>query len=86
MLTLLPSSLAGCPRCEGFMAAQDLRDFEFDGVWHQAIRCVNCGFITDPVIHFHQQKMRRFKPKRFRLPYCAPRSLSDLGGQERKNG
>jgi hypothetical protein len=86
MLTLLPSSLAGCPRCEGFMASQHLRDFEFDGIWHQAIRCVNCGFITDPVIHFHQQQIKSFKPKRFRLRYCAPGSLSDLGDQERKSG
>jgi hypothetical protein len=79
MLTLLASSQAGCPRCEGLMASQHLRDFEFDGVWHQAKRCVNCGFITDPVIEFHQQKMHLtlngFQPKRFRLRYRAPRMV-----------
>jgi hypothetical protein len=72
---LKPDSVPGCPRCGGFMAAQDLRDFQVDSMWYVAQRCVNCGCIWDPVIGRHQGMSKacgRIRLKKSRPPRPFP--------------
>ena len=73
--TMIPGFLSDCPRCGGFMATQDLRDFRFDSMWYLAQRCVNCGCIWDPVIGRHQRMSKvggRRRLKKSRPPRHFP--------------
>lgn len=79
MVGLTSRSSTSCPRCGGFWALQDLRDFAFDGAWHQGKRCVNCGCILDSVIQYHQRHPEACRPTRFRVRYLAPRAVRQKG-------
>ena len=40
-----------CPRCQGFMVSDLFLDLaETQGMWIQAARCMNCGYVRDPVM------------------------------------
>lgn len=79
-ITMMPDSLSDCPRCGGFMAPQDIRDYQVDPMWYLAQRCVNCGCIWDPVIGRHQRVAKargrsRLKKTRPPRPFPQPTNL-----------
>ena len=52
-----------CTKCSGLMIVDHLLDMQesYLPMWMQALRCVTCGNIVDPVIHHHRtvQRTRR---------------------------
>lgn len=52
-----------CNRCNGLMVVDHLLDMQesYVPMWMQALRCLSCGNIVDPLIHFHHgtQRARR---------------------------
>lgn len=49
-----------CARCSGLMIADHLLDLNesYLPMWMQAMRCVTCGNIVDPLIHHHRMVQR----------------------------
>ena len=46
-----------CPRCQGFMVPDLLLDLaETQGMWMKAARCMNCGYVIDPVMERNRQQ------------------------------
>jgi hypothetical protein len=45
-----------CARCSGLMVADHLLDMQesYVPMWMQALRCLACGNIEDPLIHHHR--------------------------------
>ena len=45
-----------CTKCCGLMVVDQLLDMKesFLPMWLQALRCLTCGNIVDPLIHFHR--------------------------------
>jgi hypothetical protein len=45
-----------CARCCGLMVLDDLLDMResYLPMWMRALRCVTCGNIEDPLIHYHR--------------------------------
>ncbi|OQW35220.1 MAG: hypothetical protein A4E19_16745 [Nitrospira sp. SG-bin1] len=60
-----------CTRCCGLMVVTHLLDMQesYVPMWMQGLRCVTCGNIVDPLIHFHRtaQRARRTKQLASRL-------------------
>ncbi len=45
-----------CARCQGFLVHVDFMDMLQGGfLWGDGMRCVNCGWIVDRVIHTNQR-------------------------------
>ena len=46
-----------CARCSGLMVADHLLDMKesYLPMWMQAMRCLACGNIVDPAIHYHRE-------------------------------
>ena len=46
-----------CPRCGGLTVREDFCDVKdsCNPLWIAGIRCANCGFIGDPLIHRHHR-------------------------------
>lgn len=49
-----------CTRCCGLMIVDHLLDMQESSVpmWMRALRCVTCGNIEDPLIHYHHAVRR----------------------------
>jgi hypothetical protein len=46
-----------CPRCQGFMVSDLFLDLaETLGMWMKAARCMNCGYVMDPVMERNRQQ------------------------------
>ena len=46
-----------CPRCQGFMVSDLFLDLaETQGMWMKAARCMNCGYVLDPVMEKNRQQ------------------------------
>ena len=46
-----------CPRCQGFMVSDLFLDLaETQGMWMKAARCMNCGYVMDPVMERNRQQ------------------------------
>ena len=46
-----------CPRCHGLMVWDVCCDLaETQGIWVQAIRCMNCGHMSDPTMEKNRQQ------------------------------
>lgn len=45
-----------CSRCCGLMVEDHLLDMQesYISMWMRALRCLACGNIVDPVIHYHR--------------------------------
>ena len=45
-----------CTKCSGLMVVDHLLDMKesYLPMWMQALRCLTCGNIVDPLIHFHR--------------------------------
>ncbi len=45
-----------CSRCCGLMVSDHLLDMNesYLPMWMQALRCLACGNIVDPLIHYHR--------------------------------
>lgn len=45
-----------CTKCSGLMVVDHLLDMKesYLPMWMQAFRCLTCGNIVDPLIHFHR--------------------------------
>jgi hypothetical protein len=54
-----------CARCCGLMVLDDLLDMRESHLpmWMRALRCVTCGNIEDPLIHYHRTVQRARKAK-----------------------
>lgn len=52
-----------CTRCCGLMVADDLLDLKESclPMWMRALRCIICGNIEDPLIHYHRA-VRQARP------------------------
>ena len=49
-----------CIRCHGCLVPVHMMDIRQLGVlWEQEQRCINCGWISGPMIHPHERKRRR---------------------------
>ena len=46
-----------CRRCQGYMAADHFLDLHESGGewWLQGWRCINCGYVFDPVLEKNRQ-------------------------------
>jgi len=66
-----------CARCSGLMVADHLLDMQesYIPMWMQAMRCLACGNIVDPLIHFNRttQRARRARQLATRLTTKANR-------------
>ena len=52
-----------CARCQGLLVHVDFMDMHQGGfLWGNGMRCVNCGWIVDRVIHTNQQDPPIVKP------------------------
>ena len=49
-----------CTRCGSLMVADHLLDMQesYVPMWMQAMRCLACGNIVDPLIHFNRTTQR----------------------------
>ena len=46
-----------CPRCQGCMVSDLFLDLaETQGMWMKADRCMNCGYVIDPVMETNRQR------------------------------
>jgi hypothetical protein len=59
-----------CARCSGLMVADHLLDMQesYVPMWMLGLRCVACGNIEDPLIHYNRmmheaRRMRRRAPR-----------------------
>jgi hypothetical protein len=43
-----------CLRCGGLTVLESLSDMRGTLEWVEALRCLNCGHIEDPVMHAHR--------------------------------
>jgi hypothetical protein len=59
-----------CTRCCGLMVLDDLLDMResYLPMWMRALRCVTCGNIEDPLIHYHRTVQRGRTAKSPRPP------------------
>lgn len=48
-LMISPAECDACPRCQGFLVREDLKDCE-GSEYRLGARCMNCGNVIDPVI------------------------------------
>ncbi len=55
-----------CARCSGLMVVDHLLDMQesYLPMWMQALRCLACGNIVDPAIHYHRETRRAQRAKR----------------------
>jgi hypothetical protein len=56
-----------CMRCNGLMIVDHLVDMKesYVPMWMEAMRCLSCGNIVDPLIHYHRADCR--VPRAMRL-------------------
>ena len=49
-----------CTRCCGLMIVDHLLDMQesYLPMWMRALRCLTCGNIVDPLIHYHRTARR----------------------------
>ena len=46
-----------CHRCQGFMVSDLVLDLaETQGMWIKIARCMNCGYVMDPVMERNRQQ------------------------------
>ncbi|MBH0209852.1 MAG: hypothetical protein HP495_15310 [Nitrospira sp.] len=55
-----------CTKCKGLMIVDHLLDMKesYLPMWMQAFRCLTCGNIMDPLIHFHRSTQRAQRAER----------------------
>ncbi|NGZ97569.1 MAG: hypothetical protein CV089_15860 [Nitrospira sp. WS110] len=55
-----------CARCSGLMVADHLLDMQesYIPMWMQAMRCLACGNLVDPWIHFNRTTQRARRARR----------------------
>lgn len=55
-----------CARCSGLMVVDHLLDMKesYLPMWMQALRCLACGNIVDPAIHYHREIRRVQRSRR----------------------
>jgi len=55
-----------CTKCSGLMVKDHLLDMKesYLPMWMQALRCLTCGNIVDPLIHYHRTAQRAQKSAR----------------------
>lgn len=55
-----------CTRCSGIMVVDHLLDMQesYLPMWMQAFRCLACGNIVDPLIHYHRVTRRAHRARR----------------------
>lgn len=55
-----------CTRCCGLMVVDHLLDMKesYLPMWMQALRCLACGNIVDPAIHYHRETRRAQRARR----------------------
>lgn len=54
-----------CTRCSGLMVEDHLLDMQesYLPMWMPALRCLACGNIVDPLIHYHRAERRARRVK-----------------------
>lgn len=54
-----------CTRCSGLMVEDHLLDMQesYLPMWMPALRCLACGNIVDPLIHYHRAERRARRAK-----------------------
>lgn len=52
-----------CSRCHGLMVKEHFLDFEgtYGHMWASGYRCMNCGYVHDPLIEQH--RLAKTQPK-----------------------
>ncbi len=66
-----------CARCQGLLVRVDFMDMLQGGfLWGNGMRCINCGWIVDRVIHTNQhdrpvEKLRKRRSRTTRKPVAA---------------
>jgi hypothetical protein len=64
-----------CTRCYGLMVMDHLLDMQesYVPMWMRGLRCVTCGNIEDPLIHYHRmvQHSRRDRRRVSRTQHSA---------------
>ena len=55
-----------CTKCCGLMVVEHLLDMKesYLPMWMQAFRCLACGNVVDPLIHFHRTTQRAQRARR----------------------
>lgn len=55
-----------CPRCKGFRMPEWYYDHQESAVppWVYSLKCINCGFVEDPVIFKHHRLVHLPTPRR----------------------
>lgn len=55
-----------CTKCCGLMVVDHLLDMKesYLPMWMQALRCLTCGNIVDPLIHFHRTTQQAQRARR----------------------
>ena len=55
-----------CTKCSGLMVVDHLLDMKesYLPMWMQALRCLTCGNIVDPLIHFHRATQQAQRARR----------------------
>jgi len=63
-----------CKRCCGLMVTDHLLDMEesFLPMWMKAQRCLTCGNIEDPLIHYNRKVQDTRRAKRPVAPLARP--------------
>lgn len=68
-----------CTKCSGLMVKDHLLDMKesYGPMWMQALRCLTCGNILDPLIHYRRtvQRARRATRLRSQLARTAVRPV-----------
>ncbi|WP_447970983.1 hypothetical protein [Nitrospira sp. M1] len=59
-----PMHFKTCPRCQGFIVREEYCDMKDSchPLWIIGVRCANCGFVSDPLIHHHHTIEQAEKP------------------------
>lgn len=55
-----------CTKCSGLMVVDHLLDMQesYLPMWMPALRCLTCGNIMDPLIHYHREARRARRASR----------------------
>ncbi len=63
-----------CTRCSGLMVEDHLLDMKesYVPMWMRGLRCVTCGNIEDPLIHYNRMMHEARKTRRRLLPTAQP--------------
>ncbi len=64
-----------CVRCQGFLVSVYLMDVQqLGGMWEDEQRCINCGWISPPMVLKRHRETNRGKKRRVKADSKTPRT------------